>query len=95
MVIGYGFRDSHINDRIIRGYEKGGLEMFIVDPIAHDILGLQPAGAVVGQSPLQLARVPIIGRSTRMLSDTFSGDVLELKNLLRFFETGHQSANRK
>jgi hypothetical protein len=33
LVIGYGFRDDHINETIEKAAEGGGLRMFIVDPL--------------------------------------------------------------
>ena len=40
MIIGYGFRDAHINRMIYEGWQKGGntLSMFIVQPDGREIL---------------------------------------------------------
>ena len=36
-VIGYGFKDSHVNEAIINSVKKCGLRFFVVDPLGSDV----------------------------------------------------------
>jgi hypothetical protein len=80
MVIGYGYNDSHINDAIARGVERG-LKLFIVDPLGMNVLS-RPVAYHFGSA------VPraVIGVSERPLSTTFNKDQMEHGKLNRFFE---------
>jgi SIR2-like domain len=83
MVIGYSFRDPHINDIIERGAEKGA-KIFVIDPEGVDVLKRAPkrSGDVQGlQHRLQGA---IAGASRRGLLSTLATDLVELRKLLRF-----------
>jgi hypothetical protein len=76
MVIGYGFRDHHINKIIEDAWEKGGrtLSMFIVHPDGRDILRkVNPTcdRPVYKPEPLEYIRVL---DSTRPLGTTFGGN---------------------
>lgn len=92
MVIGYGFRDRHINDVIIRGVRDRGLRFFIVDP---DGAGLarklnptsQPQKIYVKNELEEIFDAGLIGASSRPLSGTFGGDDAEQRKLERFFES--------
>lgn len=73
MVIGYSFRDSHINKAIQSGIANG-LKIFIIDTRGADVLsqegsGIQPA---------------VLGASRRPLLDTFSFDRVEHEKVMRF-----------
>jgi len=32
LIVGYSFRDSHVNEIIVDGIRSGGLKLFIIDP---------------------------------------------------------------
>jgi len=88
MVIGYGFRDSHITNVIIRGVRERGLRFFIVDP---DGAGLARKLNPTSERPLYVPReldgafqFGLIGASSRPLSSTFGGDTAEYRKLERF-----------
>jgi hypothetical protein len=89
MIIGYGFRDDHINTALRTAAEAGNLRAFIVDPAGADALDpyrdraarTKLAGTM---HPLQRA---LIGASRRPLSRIFGGDTIERDKVLRFFES--------
>ena len=87
MVIGYGFRDHHIDQMLLEARKKSGLQMFIVGPTGRCVLNKQPPNATIRVlDPLE--EIPIIGESVRLLTSTFNGDDLEHDDLLGFFRKG-------
>jgi hypothetical protein len=74
-VIGYGFRDRHINDIICNAWKKSRFPMMIVGPDGREILKkVNPSygGAIPGPSgPLE--EITSFD-STRPLSSTFGGN---------------------
>lgn len=81
MVIGYGFRDEHINEVIIRAIMESGLKLFVVAPE-----GVEVARARNRQrgGPLDEAfECGLAGASRRGLAEIFQGG-LELAKLHRF-----------
>lgn len=90
MVIGYSFRDEHINNVLMQAIETG-LQIFVVDPAGTDVaatanplprtaLGYKPTPM---QENLQKA---LVGASRRPLSSTFANDGVEHGKLMRFFD---------
>jgi hypothetical protein len=77
MVIGYSFSDAHINDAIADGL-KAGLELFVMDPCAPDVLKKDPR--------VPAARSQLIGFSTRPMSKIFGGDRVAHAQLSKFFD---------
>lgn len=90
MVIGYGFRDLHINEVIIDAVLKHDLKLFVVDPLGSDIArSVNPAleGMITVGTPLEDAFARgMIGASRRTLRESFGGDAAEHRKLLRFFD---------
>jgi len=89
MVIGYGFRDEHINECLYNGAERG-LEMFVVDPrgsaLADALNNTRTKGQIVEPSKLEgLFEQTLIGASRRPLASTFRGDAVEFKKFEEFF----------
>jgi hypothetical protein len=72
MVIGYGFRDHHIDQMLLEAWKKSGL-----------VLNKHPSATIRVPDPLE--EIPIIGESVRPLTTTFNGDDLEHNDLLGFF----------
>jgi hypothetical protein len=94
MVIGYGFRDEHINQVLWRAVEKG-LRMFLIAPEGADLVFAQSPtrkrGQIIVTTPAEEnLRESLIGASRRALSETFSdeGDV-EFNKVMRFFDASH------
>jgi hypothetical protein len=88
MVMGYGFRDQHINEHL-RGAKASGLQIFIVDPAGSDVVERikWPPGAVGAPGdPTDLEEM-INGGSRRSLREIFGGDDVELGKLKRFFKS--------
>jgi hypothetical protein len=90
MVIGYSFRDNHINKPILKSARQ--LEIFVVDPKGVNVLDLNesriPESAIgyPGPEPLRDAlKDRVIGASRRNLAVTFGDDSVERKKLHRFF----------
>jgi hypothetical protein len=89
MVIGYGFRDSHINETIIRAVNEHGLQVFIIGPDGSDqarIVNPTYRGAIYVRGPLDEAfERGLIGASRRSLREIFADDVIEHNKVHRFF----------
>lgn len=90
MVIGYGYRDDHINTAIERAVFEQGLKFFNVSPSGPN-QGRNVAKSIEdggGKSNLErLFQVGLIGASERSLQETFGlHDDLEYQKLERFFD---------
>lgn len=86
MVIGYGFRDGHINNAIANA--GAGLDTFIVDPAGRKVLEAlnltkQRGVGIVVNEPIE--QIKLIGVSRRQLSEAFGNDQLAWNQLMRFF----------
>ncbi len=85
-VIGYGFRDQHINDMIADAWNKNQFPMMVIGPEGRNILR-KTNPSYGGAIPGPPGRLEIIRSqdSTRLLSETFGGrDTAEHGKLLRF-----------
>ncbi|WP_291982559.1 SIR2 family protein [Candidatus Accumulibacter sp. ACC005] len=90
MVIGYGFRDDHINAVIGRASEQG-LKLFVICPegadVARRLNSTRERGAISASTPLEgILERSLIGASRRQLRDIFGGDTAEHNKVMRFFE---------
>lgn len=92
MVIGYGFRDPHINEVIVRAVQEESLQLFVIDPAGADLARQVnpqrgPNVQIQGpQSPLEDAfAAGLIGASRRSLREIFGNDVVEHRKVQRFF----------
>ncbi|WP_042264755.1 SIR2 family protein [Paraburkholderia heleia] len=90
MVIGYGFRDDHINAVIIDAVTNHNLKLFIVSPDGAEHAKkiappVSPANA--GPTPLEVAfKHGVIGASRRNLLETFGQfETIEQAKFERFF----------
>jgi hypothetical protein len=90
MIIGYGFRDKHINNYIIDAYrhkrDQGkDLPIFVIHPDGRDYLktiNQALGGAIIPKDPIEeLHMVWMRGK----LSSTFSDDAIERQRLMEFF----------
>lgn len=89
MIIGYGFRDQHINEVIQKGVATG-TKFFVVDPHGSNLaasIGRQPAGSIQGRlTDLEEAfRRGLIGASRRSLRSIFSDNDVEFGKVQSFF----------
>lgn len=88
MVIGYGFRDGHINAALDEAANLGELTTFIVDPAGADA----PDQYKDRQNRLTIAGLQtkiqetLRGASRRGLRQIFGGDTIERDKVLRFLE---------
>ncbi len=97
MIIGYSFRDDHINNTIGSIAEAGSLKLFIVDPDGVSVLQRDYRGTLfwkLGGSPevkdfrgplLPRFQDHLIGASRRTLREIFGGDTVEHGKVMRFF----------
>jgi len=86
-VIGYGFRDHHINQAILRAAGVSALKMCVVDPQGFDVISWQTSGEQIpAKSQLYQAFQPYFGGvSRRLLSSTFgANDSAEHAKVLGF-----------
>jgi hypothetical protein len=87
MIIGYGFKDMHINE-MIEVAAKAGTKLFLIDPEGTDVLNRAP-------NPLHTLnlrdkiQLNILGASRRPISDTLSRDTVERTKIIRFFPLFH------
>lgn len=91
MVIGYGFRDDHINDVISRAVMDHGLRMFIVSPEGSEqakaLNRTRQHAQVVMRTRLEdVFERGVFGASRRPLRDIFGGDTAEFNKVQRFFD---------
>ncbi|PRC92733.1 SIR2 family protein [Solimicrobium silvestre] len=90
-VIGYGFRDKHINEVIIRAINENGLKMFVIAPEGGDLARIANpthTASIRVETSLEVAfEHGLIGASRRQLSDIFGGDTIEFNKVMRFFGT--------
>jgi len=85
MIIGYSFRDEHINVTIRDAVEKNKtIRLFIIDPLGEDVL---TKNRLAPPSNLPEKLQPhLIGASKRSLRETFGGDMVEHRKLMMFFD---------
>jgi hypothetical protein len=93
MIVGYSFRDPHINE-ILWSSTKSGLKLFIVD-----VAGLRPleeAPKINGHASTLLddLRDAIIGGSRRSFSSSIATDHIERSKIQRFFARVHPDIGR-
>ena len=90
MVIGYGFRDQHINEAISKA-STNGLKIFVIAPEGADLAMKLNSTRIVGQigSPPtmeeELFNQSLIGASRRPLREIFGNDTAEFNKVMRFF----------
>jgi hypothetical protein len=84
MVIGYSFRDEHVNEVLVDAGRDHRLQMYLVNPAGLDVLNPYPPGAIQGPNPLN--DIPIVGISTRPVAATFASDELQRRSLYRFLQ---------
>lgn len=90
MVIGYGFRDDHINDTITQAV-KNGLKMFIIAPEGPELaMKLNPLRherkSVLSSKLEHTFQQSLIGASRRSLREIFGSDTIEHNKVMRFFQ---------
>ncbi|SRR6266852_3169678 len=89
MVIGYSFRDEHINRTISDAANHGALRLFIIDnPLGVDVLEKNrqtPLYTADADSLFVKLRPLLIGASRRTLQEIFGRDRVEHGKVMRFF----------
>lgn len=90
MIIGYGYRDQHINELLMDAARRGTLKTFVIDPnglnaFDQNNLTRRP-GNIYCPSELETTLSPtLIGASSRRLSETFNDDYAEHSKVMTFF----------
>jgi hypothetical protein len=90
-VIGYSFRDSHVND-VISDAVRRGLRFFVLDTNGADVArrtnsSYGPGSISSDRSPLEERfEEGLIGASRRTLRETFGTDTVSYANVMRFFK---------
>ena len=90
MVIGYGFRDEHINATIKYAVERG-LRLFIIAPegaeLARRMNPTRAPGQIAVETPAEaMFEQALVGASRRSLRAIFGDDTAEFSKVMRFFE---------
>jgi hypothetical protein len=84
MVIGYGFRDDHINQSLIDAYQAGKLKsIYLVQPSGKAVMNIYPPGTIPGPQPL--LDIPCI-ECIVPISAAFNGDDLARGLMQRIFQ---------
>jgi hypothetical protein len=90
MVIGYGFRDPHINEVLFQAVNHRGLRIFVIDPLGSDVArSLNPTNRAtirVGSELEQVFERSLIGASRRPLREIFGNDAVEHNKVQRLFD---------
>jgi len=90
MVIGYGFRDEHINHVLMRAIRHRGLQLFVIAPEGGDIarrVNPTDTAAIRVKSDVEEAfQRGLMGASRRSMREIFGGDSIEFNKVMRFFE---------
>jgi hypothetical protein len=90
MVIGYGFRDLHVNEILLNSARAGHLKLGLIDPLgarALDQNNNTRGGAIYVRSDLDETLSPaLIFTSNRALSETFGKDRVEHAKIMRLFD---------
>ncbi|WP_077033410.1 SIR2 family protein [Pelomonas sp. KK5] len=89
MVIGYGFRDQHVNDAITRAVAKG-LKVFVIAPEGADLARQnnptrRPGQIMAPTADEAMFEQALIGASRRSLREIFGTDRAEFDKVMRFF----------
>jgi hypothetical protein len=89
MVIGYGFRDNHVND-VLEKAITSGLRIFVIDPngaeLAFKLNRTRTSSTIAVNTSLEMMlKKAVIGGSRRRLADIFGVDRMEFNKILRFF----------
>ena len=84
MTIGYGFRDTHINDLLVEASDLHGMQMYLVDPRGLTAFDADPRALIPPKNPL--ADIRLIGLCTRRFMSAFSSDDLQRQSLEGFFK---------
>ncbi|MGO9413417.1 MAG: hypothetical protein ACLQCB_22040 [Spirochaetia bacterium] len=89
MIIGYGFRDPHINASIRVAVDKG-LRIFIIAPAGAELaFRLSPTRQrgqiVVPTEEENMLKQAMVGASRRPLAEIFGGGTAEFGKVMRFF----------
>ena len=88
-VIGYGFKDLHVNEVIIESVRNRGLQFFVIDHFGSDVVRhakLSFGGAAYAPNALEEAFAQgLIGASRRSLSETFGNDLVSHADVMQFF----------
>lgn len=89
MVIGYGFRDDHIN-RVIRAASiSKNVDIFVIDPLGVDVIdeNRDQRGGIYAEGKEAKDIWPcVIGASRRTLGEIFGRDKVEYGKVMRFFD---------
>lgn len=98
MIIGYGFRDHHINRVIGRATYQRGLKFFVICPEGAKIAetfrsNVHPGSALAafGYDLEDIFARGCVGFSTRKLNETFGTDPGEHTRIMRFVDPTYQS----
>jgi hypothetical protein len=90
MVIGYSFRDQHIN-QVLQAAIAQGLRLFVIDSNGSDVAKVLNPTATPGHIYTKTSleedlQTSLIGASRRLLREIFSTDGNERSKVLRFFD---------
>lgn len=83
MVVGYGFRDDHIDRLLYESWQRSRFGIFLANTRGKAVLNKQPQAAIRVPNPLE--EIQLIGGSLRPLSTTFGNDAIERGKFRRFF----------
>jgi hypothetical protein len=96
-VIGYGFRDTHINDVLLDAVNKQGMKFFLIDPAGAELyrsVNSTDKAPIYCPGPAdQIFEQGLGGVSKRGLAETFGGnDLVSFDLVSEFFGLARRRA---
>ncbi|MFD1561701.1 SIR2 family protein [Paraburkholderia silviterrae] len=91
MIIGYGFRDTYVNEVIATAVAENGLQLYVIAPEGSDLAANAPFSISDGHGGRNVVenafRHGLTGASRRPLNEIFGErQTFELKKILRFLD---------
>lgn len=86
MIIGYSFRDIHINKLLVEAAKKG-TKFFIIDIRGIDVIDQRNSLDASTKQLWDILGQNVIGASRRLLSSTFGEDHIEHLKVMSFFQS--------
>lgn len=88
MVVGYSFRDDHINSVLTSAKNAPNFRMFIVDPLGLDVLDFNRNAPIYAPCNLISDLYPVLwGSSRRPFREIIQEDAIEKRRVERFLST--------
>ena len=75
-----------IAEKVSAAYDRLPFHLFVIDPLGANVLNPNRDALVPGTGPLDPLLDYLIGESKRSLKNTFDGDTVEHRKIMKFFD---------